>query len=243
MTYIIIGIAAIAGFFISSAILLGLSKLFKVTNASYKKSMLICFLTVISSSLITAILLFIGFGMLSQVLSTVITFFIFNYLFKKHYQTSWKKALGVYVTNIVVGTIITLVIVVPIRLFVAEPFVVVGQSMSPNLNQGDYLIIKKFGSNYKRDDVIVFKSSSGQAYLIERIIGLPTEKISIHDGIIKINGSEFTSQNISGKIEGDLDVVLAADEFFVLGDSVVISAMDSRKIGPVKKVDIRGKVI
>ena len=243
MTYALIGIATIAGFFISSAILLVLSKLFRITNASYKKSILICFLTVISSSLITTILLFIGFGMLSQILSTVITFFIFSYLFKRHYQASWKKALGVYVANIVVGAIITLVVVVPIRLFVAEPFVIAGQSMSPNLNPGDYLIINKLDRNYKRDDVIVFKSSSGQAYLIKRIIGLPTEKITIHDGIIKINGSEFTSQNISGKIEGDLDVVLAADEFFVLGDNVVISAMDSRKIGPVKKVDIKGKVI
>jgi signal peptidase I len=204
--------------------------------------MLICFLTVISSSLITIILALIGFGMLSQILSTVIVFFIFNYLFKKYYQASWKKALGVYVANIVVGAIITLVIVVPIRLFVAEPFVVAGQGMSPNLNHGDYLIINKIVRNYKRDDVIVFKSSSRQAYIIKRVIGLPTEKITLKDGQLFVNGTQLSDPFIVSSIQGDLDITLATDEYFVLSDNAA-SSIDSRTFGPIKSSAIVGKVI
>ncbi len=124
MTYALIGIVAIVGFFIASAILLGLSKLFKVANATYKKSMLITVLTGISTSVITVILAVIGLGGFSRILAVIIAFFVFSYLFKKYYLASWKKALVVYIANIIVGIIIALVIVVPIRLFVAEPFVV-----------------------------------------------------------------------------------------------------------------------
>lgn len=242
MTYVLIGIIVIASFFIASAILLGLSKLFKVTNATYKKSMLICILTGVSSSIITIIFALIGLERLSQVLAAVIAFFVFSYLFKKYYQASWKKALGVYIANIVLGTIIALLIVVPTRLFVAEPFVVAGQGMSPNLNQGDYLIIQKFDRNFKRDDVIVFKSSNSQAYLIKRVIGLPTEKITLKGGQLSINGTQLQDSFVASPIQGDLEVTLAADEYFVLSDNAAPS-LDSRTFGPVKSSAIVGKVI
>lgn len=242
MTYVLIGIVAIAGFFIASAILLGLSKLFRVSDATYKKSMLICILTGVSSSIVTIIFELIGLGGFSQILAAIVVFFVFSYLFKRYYQASWKKALGVYIANIVFGVVIALIIVVPIRLFVAEPFVVAGQSMSPHLNQGDYLIIEKFNHNFKRDDVIVFKSSNSQTYLIKRVIGLPTEKITIKNGQLLVNGTQFQDSFVASPIQGDLDVTLLADEYFVLSDNAAPS-LDSRTFGPVKSSAIVGKVI
>ncbi len=101
MIFILIGLAAVIGFFVASAILWGLSKLFKISNATYKKSMLVYSLTALSSAVITGIFTLVDLGVFSQVLAVIITFFVFNYLFKKYYQTSWKKALGVYITNII----------------------------------------------------------------------------------------------------------------------------------------------
>ena len=167
--YFLIAIVAIIGFFVGAAILFGLSKIFKVGNASYKKSMLIALLSGIASGIAGAIFGLLGLGILAQLLSAVVGYFVFNYLFKKYYQASWKQSLGVYIANIVVGISLALFVALPIRLFVMEPFVVAGQSMSPHLNQGDYLFIEKFDKNIQRDNVIVFKSSNSQAYLIKRV--------------------------------------------------------------------------
>ena len=54
---------------------------------------------------------------------------------------------------------IALVIVIPIRIFIAEPFIVSGSSMVPTFENGDYLIIDKISyelGNLKRDDVVFF---------------------------------------------------------------------------------------
>jgi signal peptidase I len=123
-----------------------------------------------------------------------------------------------------------------------EPFVVSGQSMSPHLNQGDYIFIEKFDRNFQRDNVIVFKTSNNQAYLIKRVIGLPSEKITIKDGQLWINGSVFQDQYVAGPINGDVNVTLASDEYFVLSDSASPS-LDSRTFGPVKSTDIVGKIL
>src|SRR3990167_3812299 len=56
--------------------------------------------------------------------------------------------------------IIALAIVIPIRIFVAEPFIVSGLSMFPTFNNRDYLIVDQLSyelGNPKRDDVVIFK--------------------------------------------------------------------------------------
>jgi signal peptidase I len=240
MTYILLVIVAILAFLISSGLLLGISKVFKITVATYKKSMLITLLSGIAQVIITFILGLVGVDTLGQILAVVATFFIFSYLFKKYYQVSWKKSLGVYIANIIVGTIIALVIVVPIRLFVAEPFVVAGQSMSPHLNQGDFLIINKFDRTYERGDVVVFRSTVNNAYFIKRIIGLPSEKVQIKNGKLFINGNSVEEKFIALPIQGNVEVTLAPDEYFVLSDNSAPS-LDSRMFGPIKASDIVGK--
>src|SRR3989344_3598612 len=55
--------------------------------------------------------------------------------------------------------LIALVIVLPIRYFLFQPFIVKGESMAPNFESGDYLIVDEISyrlSNPQRGDVIVF---------------------------------------------------------------------------------------
>lgn len=240
MIIALIGVIAIIGFLLSAAILLGLSKLFKVDKITYKGSLIITFLIGLLNLIITAILSIIGIFNISQILSVIIAFFLFNYIFKKYYLVSWKKTLGIYASSIVLEIMIALMIVVPIRLFVFEPFVVSGQSMSPHLNQGDYILINKFDHNFRRDDVVVFHSSN-QAYLIKRVIGLPSEKIEIKNGQIFINGIQSQDPYLSNPISGNVNITLASDEYFVLSDSPLPS-LDSRTFGPVKSSAIIGKI-
>lgn len=148
--------------------------------------------------------------------------------------------------------IIALIIVIPIRYFFFQPFFVVGQSMQPNFENGDYLIIDEISYRFRepeRGEVLVFKypENPSQRY-IKRIIGLPEETIEIKDGKITIyndekqwtlNESDYLPSFL--KTSGYTKISLSQNEYFVLGDNRTLSS-DSRRWGPLPKKDIIGRV-
>src|SRR3989344_3774635 len=79
--------------------------------------------------------------------------------------------------------IIVLLVVAPIRLFIAQPFVVSGSSMFPTFIDKDYLIVDEISyrlNNPERDDVIIFRYPNDPSkFFIKRIIGLPGEAVDI----------------------------------------------------------------
>jgi signal peptidase I len=125
-----------------------------------------------------------------------------------------------------------------------EPFTAATESMSPTIEPGDYLLIKKFNKQYKRGDIILAKGAviGLKGDFIKRIIALPNEHIKIQEGEILIDDKILRINYIKGNISGDVDLVLKEDEYFVLGDNIEKS-YDSRHFGPIKKDDILGKVI
>ncbi len=148
--------------------------------------------------------------------------------------------------------IIAAVIVIPIRYFLFQPFFVRGQSMDPNFENGDYLIIDEITYRFKapeRGEVIVFKSPQNPSQrFIKRIIGLPGETIEIKDGEIVIykdgqykvlDESNYLPDLLTG---GDMQITLAEDEYFVLGDNRSFS-FDSRRFGVLPEENIIGRVI
>ena len=103
-----------------------------------------------------------------------------------------------------------LVIIVPIRVFLFQPFFVQGASMEQNFKNGDYLIINEFGykttnadlgeihlftvnsfKDLKRGDVVVFRyPRDPKQYFIKRIIGLPGEQVKVENGKVIVYNSE-----------------------------------------------------
>ncbi len=139
---------------------------------------------------------------------------------------------------------IVLVVVVPIRIFVAQPFIVSGHSMDPTFSDGQYLIVDELSYRLRepnRGDVVIFRPPLEKSkYYIKRIIGLPGE-------IVKINGSNITITRTDGSTETlvepyikneSKDVAnswnLKSDEYFMMGDNRPFSS-DSRAWGPVQK--------
>ena len=51
--------------------------------------------------------------------------------------------MGAFIWDLVKILVIALVIIVPFRMFIAEPFVVSGSSMLPNFHNNDYLIVDR----------------------------------------------------------------------------------------------------
>jgi signal peptidase I len=153
-----------------------------------------------------------------------------------------------------IETILLVVIVVlPIRFFLFEPFFVIGESMEPNYHSFDYLIIDKISYRLRdpqRGDVVIFRPPNNPSvFYIKRIIGLPNERVVIQDGQIYIyneqypNGFLLEEPYLIGNIEtpGNYDVKVEQDSYFVLGDNRDQS-YDSRRWGFLPRKDIAGRV-
>ena len=149
---------------------------------------------------------------------------------------------------------VVLLIVVPLRTFVFQPFLVRGSSMEPNYQNGDYLIVDEVTFRFRepaRGEVIVFKfpQNPSQRY-IKRIIGLPGETVEISRGRVDIYKAGEGEKKILDEsaylpagtaTDGQLTKELGPNEYFVMGDNREFSS-DSRAWGEVPRDAIVGKV-
>jgi signal peptidase I len=161
-----------------------------------------------------------------------------------------QKTFGQSFWELVRFAIIALIIVVPVRMFAIEPFVVSGASMHPTFENADYLIVDKISyelGDPQRDDVVIFKYPNDTTkYFIKRIIGLPGETVDIKGGDIFITNNEhkdgfkLDQPFIKDPSNNQEHIELKHDEYFVMGDNRNQSS-DSRIWGPVKRNLIVGK--
>lgn len=145
--------------------------------------------------------------------------------------------------------IISLAIIVPIRFFLIQPFIVKGHSMDPNFRDGQYLIVDEASYRLRepeRGEVVVFKYPLDPSqFYIKRIIGLPGERVKVAtDKIIIYNqlfpdGMELKEDylRLDQIAYMETDQKLGPQEYFVLGDNRLAS-FDSRRWGvlPVKYI-------
>lgn len=148
-------------------------------------------------------------------------------------------------------SLIALLIVVPIRMFIAQPFIVSGASMEETFHTGEYLIVDQV-SYYlhepTRGDVVVFHYPNDPSkYFIKRIIGLPNETISINGSTVTIINEEKPKGFVldepyikSMNKETQLEEKLGPTEYFVMGDNRDQSS-DSRTWGALQEEEIIGK--
>lgn len=127
---------------------------------------------------------------------------------------------------------------------------IIGVSMEPSLYNGQKILINRFIYKLmapKKDDVIVFLSGGNQNayYYVKRVVAVPGQKVQIIDGMLYVDGIPEENE-IYDKMEdagiAENEIVLGADEYFVLGDNRN-SSEDSRSgnIGPVGRETIYGK--
>lgn len=158
----------------------------------------------------------------------------------------WAKKFGLLVFEVVKVVLISLAIILPIRLFLVQPFYVEGASMEPNFYDKEYLVINEISYRFSeptRGEVIIFKNPKDtKVYFIKRVIGLPGEKIMIKEGQIFINDEPLPEEYISNhSMQSYPETVLPEGKYFVMGDNR-INSYDSRSIGPVDEKYIIGKV-
>lgn len=147
---------------------------------------------------------------------------------------------------------IAALIIIPIRTFIAQPFVVSGNSMYPTFHNGEYLIVNelaKYSGTYERGDVVILRYPLNPSkYFIKRVIGLPGETVALADGVVTITGSTHASPltlsepYVKNPKDDSFSRTLDAEEYFVMGDNRAQSS-DSRVWGPVPKDLMDGKVL
>lgn len=168
---------------------------------------------------------------------------------RENQETIWDS-----IKEWVVVIVVALAIALPIRWYVAEPFVVNGASMDPTFATGQFLVVDRVTYRFEsphRGDVIVFEyPNDPKTYYIKRIIGLPGETVDINNGTITITNTEhpkglildepyLATEHLS---HDSFHRSLASDEYFVMGDNRAQSS-DSRYWGPLEKKYIIGRPI
>jgi len=168
------------------------------------------------------------------------------------YNSNKSKKFLNFVWEITKVIVLAALIVVPIRYFLFQPFVVRGNSMKPNFHSGDYLIVDEISYRFnepKRGDVIVFDSPYNPSqHFIKRIIGLPNEKIKIKENKVLVYNSygerkvleESQYLPVDFQYDSNISLELGPDEYFMMGDNRQFSS-DSRNWGPIEKEHIIGR--
>lgn len=147
--------------------------------------------------------------------------------------------------------LIALIIVVPIRWFIAQPFIVRGDSMVPTFHSGDYLIVDQLSYRFHepvRGEVIIMRYPKDESvYFIKRIIGLPGETVELQGAriVIRTPGAEplILEQPYLADVAHRSEYAtyaLGEDEYFVMGDNRDASS-DSRVWGALPRHDIIGR--
>ena len=156
-----------------------------------------------------------------------------------------------FVFNTIEAVVIALALSIIFYLFIATPHEVVGRSMLPNFQSGEYLIGNKISYKFsepQRGDVVIFEYNEHTDY-IKRIVGLPGEQIALQNGQILINNKRLDeSHYLEGSVltaGGDYlqegtSVDIPNSHYFVCGDNRPNSS-DSRDFGPISGDKIKGK--
>lgn len=142
-----------------------------------------------------------------------------------------------------------LVVVLPIRMWIAQPFVVNGASMDSTFRDGEYLIVDQISyrfENPQRGDVVVFKYPlNPKKYFIKRIIGVPGDTVKVRGDSVTITNSEhpeglsIDESYVHSQTIGNVTTTLREGEYFVMGDNRVVS-LDSRSWGALPQEAIIG---
>lgn len=139
--------------------------------------------------------------------------------------------------------VISIVLLLFVLLFM-RAFYVPSGSMKPTLIEGDRImsIAQYFpsGSTYQRGDIVCFTAPNGTVY-VKRVIGIGGDRVQISGENVYVNGEESPYQGTGG-VMTSMDIQLADDEYWVMGDNRANSE-DSRFIGPVKADKMISKVI
>lgn len=159
------------------------------------------------------------------------------------------------------STAFMILILISFRWSFADQYRVPTGSMLPTIQIGDHLLTNKLAYDFRvpftehklfhtgnpqRGDIAVFIFPVDEkTNLVKRIIGLPGEHLVISGPQVFIDGKKLNEPYLTTEMNGlpaDIDVVIPADHYFVMGDNRN-NSYDSRYWGLVPRKNIKGKAL
>jgi signal peptidase I len=179
---------------------------------------------------------------------------------KEQDQTSSSR----WIVELVVIVVVAILVAVLLRTFVVATYSIPSGSMEPTLQIGDRIVVNKLSYDLHgvdRTNIVVFSTPPNEdcagppvADLVKRVIGLPGEVISLHDGDVYINGRLLPEPFLPPGVRHDTYPGPSSDAYalshayripagdvYVMGDNRPNSC-DSRYWGPIPESTIVGKV-
>lgn len=172
-----------------------------------------------------------------------------NFIPLQKKRSRWKTAAYVVTALLITSALI--------RVFILDSFTVQGNSMSPTIQDGEYIFVYKGayrGKDPARGDIVVgnFREMLGTK-VVKRVVGMPREWVYINGNSIRLEDvseagkityeGELYSSDLSARVKEPevLEYRLDPHEYYLIGDNGM-SSMDSRELGPVDVYRIDGRV-
>ena len=185
------------------------------------------------------------------------------------YKGSWSRSLRALIRELFETVILALLIFLGLQ-FSVQTYRVEGSSMTPTLDEGQYLIVNKlvyFNIDPRdlttllpfvdidrdeppffpfhrphRGEIVIFRFPQDPSRdFVKRVIGVPGDKVEMRQGEVFVNDVRLDEPYITRRSSTSMEpLFVPSDSYFVLGDNRVLSN-DSRTWGPVPADNIKGK--
>lgn len=130
--------------------------------------------------------------------------------------------------------------------WVLVPIRTEGSSMLPTYQPDKLNLVNRLaylGEPPARSDVVAIQMAGPHVLYVKRIIGLPGERVSVVDGVVKINGVPLAEPYVKSRRPWQVDeVTLGTREYFVIGDNRGMAAGE-HDFGRVELSRILGRVV
>ena len=174
----------------------------------------------------------------------------------------WAKELGLLLA-------LALLVVWPVRTFVAQAYYIPSASMTPQLAVNDRVVVSKLAYDLHdphRGDIVVFDAPPGLPVppdrasapirfirrlfqpstqeFIKRVVALPGERVEAHQGRVFINGRALVEPYLppGTATQPFAETVVPAGRLWVMGDNRSNSE-DSRVFGPIPRSTVVGRAV
>ena len=158
--------------------------------------------------------------------------------YRKTFVSTLKNTVYTLITVAAVAVLVAVLLLPVLRIY--------GTSMSPTLEEGNYVLSVK-GSSFETGDVIAFYYNN--KILVKRVIAQAGEWVDIsEDGTVYVNNVRIDEPYVTDLAFGECDIELPyqvpENRVFVMGDHRDVS-VDSRSttIGCVAEEQIVGKIV
>jgi signal peptidase I len=121
-----------------------------------------------------------------------------------------------------------------------------GISMEPTYTSGRLILVNRLAYRFStpdRGDIVAIRLAGPHVLYIKRIVALPGERVRITEGEVAIDGRPLIEPYVATRRRWNVpEVLLGADEYFVIGDNRGMNAAD-HDFGRVDRARILGRVL